>query len=578
MPIHNKQVADTLLEYANYLELNDENPHRVRAYRNGARTLMEQSEKLTHWIKKDKDLSKLPGIGSSLAEKIEEIIKTGKLKELEQIKKDIDIDVENLKQIEQLGTERIKTLYNELGIKDIDSLKKALKNNKLQELEGFGKKMEDKIKEELKSFSKKEDKRYKWPDAEEVIMPFFKYLQDFKDVEKLDIAGSFRRRKETVGDIDILAVTSKRKELVDYFTNFEDVDKVLSKGKKRSSVVMNTGLQVDLRMIEKEKHGAALMYFTGSKEFSVELRKIAIEKNLKLNEYGVYKEDKLLAAKTEKAVLDKLGLHYIAPELRENRGEIELAQKKENQLPHLIKEEDLEGDLQCHSKWSDGKNTIKEMAEKAIGKGYSYLAITDHSKKVSMANGLDEKRLREQMEEIDKLNEDAFKNKNFRLLKACEVDILEDGSLDLPDSVIKELDIVLCAVHYNRKLPAKKQTGRIIRAMDNKYCNIIVHPTGRLINEREPYDINIEKIMDAAIERNCFLEINSDPDRLDLNDINAKMAKDKGLKLSISTDSHSTSGLDHINYGIGQARRGWIEKEDVINTRPWNQLKKLLKR
>lgn len=578
MPIHNKQVANLLLEYADYLELNDENPHRVRAYRNGARTIMEQSEKLSDWIKKDKNLSKLPDIGSSLAEKIEEIIKTGKLQELEEIKKDIDIDVENLKQIEQLGPERIKTLYEELGIKDIDSLQKALENNKLQELDGFGKKMEDKIQEELKSFSKKEDKRYKWSDAEEIILPFFEYLQDFKDVEKLDIAGSYRRKKETVGDIDILAVTSKRKELVDYFTSYEDVDKVLSKGEKRSSVIMNTGLQVDLRMIEKEKHGAALMYFTGSKEFSVELRKIAINKNLKLNEYGVYKEDKLMAAKTEKAVMNKLGLHYIAPELRENRGEIELAQKKDNQLPQLIKEDDLKGDLQCHTKWSDGKYTIKEMAEKAIDKGYSYLAITDHSKKVTMANGLDEKRLRKQMEEIDKLNEEAFKSKNFCLIKACEVDILEDGSLDLPNNVLKELDIVLCAVHYNWKLPGKKQTERIIKAMDNKYCNIVVHPTGRIINNRKPYDVNIEKIMDAAIERNCFLEINSDPNRLDLNDIHAKMAKDKGLKLSISTDAHSTSGLDHIKYGIGQARRGWIEKEDVINTRTWNQLKKLLKK
>jgi DNA polymerase (family 10) len=336
---------------------------------------------------------------------------------------------------------------------------------------------------------------------------------------------------------------------------------------------LRTGLQVDLRIVEKNEFGAALLYFTGSKEHSVELRKIGQEKDLKVNEYGVFSGKKKLASKTEEKMYKALGLRYIEPELREDKGEFEAS--RNNNLPKLVELDDIKGDLQTHTKASDGKYSLKEMVEGAQDLGYEYYAVTDHSKKVTMANGLDEKRLTKQIEEIDKLNK---KMKQIKILKSIEVDILEDGSLDLSDDILKELDIVICSIHYNMNLSKKKQTRRVLKAMENPHFNILAHPTGRMINKRSPYDIDLEDVMKEAKDKGCFLEINANPDRLDLNDDHARLAKEIGLKLSISTDAHSTDNLHFMKYGVAQARRGWLEKDDVLNTRSWEDLKKLLKR
>jgi len=360
---------------------------------------------------------------------------------------------------------------------------------------------------------------------------------------------------------------------MDAFVGYEDVERILSKGSTKSSIVLHSGLQVDLRVLPQPSFGAALLYFTGSKAHNVALRTMGVKMKLKISEYGVFKGSKRVAGKTEKEVYDFLGMEYIEPELREDRGEIEAAKK--GNLPKLVRIEDIRGDLQSHTKATDGKYSLEEMAEAARKKGYEYLAITDHSKRVTMANGLDEKRLAKQIKEIDKLNE-GFRN--FRILKSVEVDILKDGKLDLPNSILKELDIVICSVHYNFNLTRQQQTRRVLKAMENSYFNIFAHPTGRLIGEREPYDIDLEEVLKQAKQNGCFLEINAQPERLDLNDVNSKMARDHGVKLAISTDSHTVDQFAAMRYGVWQARRGWLEADDIINTRSWAQLKKLIKR
>jgi DNA polymerase (family 10) len=360
---------------------------------------------------------------------------------------------------------------------------------------------------------------------------------------------------------------------MDRFAGYEDVRKVISKGKTRSSVVLRSGLQVDLRVLPQASYGAALHYFTGSKSHNIAVRKLAVKKGLKINEYGVFKKDKRIAGKTEKEVYDTVGLPFIEPELREARGEVEAAGK--GRLPDLITFDKLRGDLHTHTKETDGHNSLEEMTKAAKDRGYEYIAVTEHSKKVAMAKGLDAERLRKQITAINRLNE---KLEGITVLKGIEVDILKDGSLDLSDDILKELDLTVCSVHYNRNLSEKEQTERIIRAMDNPYFNILGHPTGRLINEREPYRVDMEKIMEAARDRGCFLEINAHPDRLDLPGRYCKMARDMGLKMVISTDAHSLADLDFIRFGVDQARRGWLEAKDVLNTRSLKQLKQLLKR
>jgi DNA polymerase (family 10) len=572
MPILNTDIADIFNKFADLLDIQGANPFRIRAYRNAARTLYNLPRNMSDMIEEGTDLTNLPGIGKDLAEKIREIVKTGSLSKLEEIEAKIPSGLNKLFKISGLGPKRVKALYQSLDVRDLKDLKKAAETGKIHELKGFGRKMERSILEDLEQMEEKEE-RIKLLNAEQRAKPLLAYLKETKGIKEVVVAGSFRRRKETIGDLDILVTCENGSKVMDRFTNYEDVLKVISKGTTRSSVVLRSGLQVDLRVLSRVSYGAALHYFTGSKSHNIAIRKLAVNKKIKINEYGVFKKEKRIAGKTEKEVYDAVGLAFIEPELRENRGEVEAAQ--EGRLPVLLNLEDLRGDLHTHTKETDGRSSLEEMAKAAKDRGYEYLAVTEHSKKVAMAKGLDARRLKEQIEEIDRLNE---KLEGIILLKGVEVDILKDGSLDLPDEILKELDLTVCSVHYNRNLSTKKQTERIIRAMDNPYFNILAHPTGRLINEREPYDVDLEKIMEAARDRGCFLEINAHPDRLDLSSRYCKLANEIGLKVVISTDAHSLADLDFMRFGVYQARRGWLETEDVINTRSWEQLRKMLQR
>ncbi len=572
MPVQNKEIADILNEVADYLEIKGENQYRINSYRNAARTVMGLSESISQMARDEKDIQAIPDIGESMAEKITEISQTGKLKQLEKLRKQFPESLRDIMKLEQMGAKRTKILYGELNIESVDELQKAAKEGKIEQLEGFGEKTTKKILKEIKQFSEKGgSERFKLHDAVEMIQPMLKYLE--KEMDNITIAGSYRRMKETVGDIDLLCSAKDPEKAMQHFCDYEEVQDVLSHGETRSSVRLRTGLQVDIRIVNKKSLGAAKLYFTGSKAHTVALRKMAKENDLKINEYGLYKGKKRVAGKTEKEMYKKLGLQYIEPELRENRGEIDAA--KNNDLPGLLTLKDIKGDLHTHTNATDGKNTLKEMAEAASEKGYSYFAVTEHSKKVAMAGGLNESDLEKQIREIDALNK---KLKKIKIIKGIEVDILEDGNLDLPDTILKELDLVIGAIHYNLNLTKKKQTRRILKAMENPYFNILAHPTGRMINRRSGIDINMEEIMGEAADIGCFLEINSNPDRIDLSEKNIRKALDAGVKLAISTDAHSTGNFDYIKYGVAQARRGWMGKANIINTRSLPELKKLLKR
>jgi DNA polymerase (family 10) len=570
MAVTNAQIAKIFDKIADLLEIKGENVFRVRAYRMAARTINDLSHDLNEMIKQGADLTELPGIGKDLAAKIAEIEKTGTVPLLENLKKEIPEELLDIMYLSGLGAKRVGKLFFALGIKNRGDLQEAAKAGKIRDLPGFGIKIEENILAELQQNADVK-KRLMLYEVEQIVEPLLKYLRNLSGVKKVEAVGSLRRKKETIGDIDILAIAKDHAALMQKFIKYESVQSVLVHGENKTSVQLDSGLQVDLRVFNEESYGAAMLYFTGSKEHNVELRKIAIKKVLKLNEYGVFKKEENIASKTENEVYKSLGLSFIPPELREERGEIALAAK--NRLPKLIELSDIRGDLHAHSNKTDGRMPIKEMAEAAKVLGYEYMALTDHSKHLAMAHGLDEKALRKSIAEIDELNS---KFKKFTILKGIEVDILEDGTLDLDDDVLKELDIVVAAVHYKFNLSREKQTKRIIRAMDNKYMNILAHPTGRLINEREPYEIDIEKIILAAKERSKILELNSHPNRLDLNDLHCKMAKEAGVKIAISTDAHSINNFNLMIYGINQARRGWLEKDDVVNTRNLRELRSIL--
>jgi DNA polymerase (family 10) len=452
-------------------------------------------------------------------------------------------------------------------------LRQVAEEGEIRELHGFGEKIEQKILDDLERQGEEEEERTKLNVAEDVAQPLVDYLQAGEGVERVEVAGSYRRRKETVGDLDILAISASREEVIQHFTEYENVAEVVSEGETRSTVALRSGLQVDLRVVEPESYGAALFYFTGSKAHNIAIRNIAIDQGLKVNEYGVFEDEEQIAGETEEEIYDLFDLPYIAPELREDRGEITAARKGE--LPHLIELADLRGDLQCHTTASDGRNSLEEMAQAAQEMGHEYLAITDHSSYVSVTQGLEADELAERIDEIQQLDKEM---EDIRLLTSIEVDVLEDGSLDLPDDVLDRLDVVIFSVHTKFDLPIDEQTERIIRAMDNPHVHILAHPTGRRIGKRPGYQVDLERVMEAALERGCFLEINAQPERLDLDDVYAKRAKEMGLKVAISTDAHSTSELRGLRFGVYQARRGWLEPADVLNTRSWNEARELLKR
>ena len=561
MPVHNSDIAAIFNKTADLLEIKGKNAFRVRAYRNAARSIEDLAGRITDMIREGKDLSSLPGVGKDLAGKIETIVQTGDLPLLQELEDEFPEGIHLLLKVEGLGPKKVKKLYEELNISDIDSLNESLRNAEIRELPGFGKKTEENIRKSLETFQPGES-RVTLMKVEELVEDLVDYLEKEKNLHRITVAGSYRRKKETVGDIDILATSSSSNKGMEHFVRYEDVDRVVSKGSTRSTVILRSGLQVDLRIVEAKSYGAALYYFTGSKEHNVAVRKRSVEQGLKMNEYGVFRGDEQTAGREEKDIFEQIGLPFIVPELREDRGEIEAAE--EDRLPDLITLDDIRGDLHVHTTATDGNNSLKDMAKAARERGYSYLAVCDHSRHVSVAGGLDENDLAEQIDAVDELNE-TFDN--FRLIKGIEVDILEDGSLDLPDDILQRLDLRVCSLHYKFNLSEKKQTKRVLSAMENPYFNIFAHPTGRLLGERKAYAIDIDTIMDKALETGAVLELNAYPERLDLNDIHLKAAKEKGLKIVISTDAHSTNGLSFMKYGISQARRGWIEKDDVLNTR-----------
>jgi DNA polymerase (family 10) len=575
MPIHNNDVAGIFDELADLLEIRGENPFRIRAYRNAARTVAGLTRSVGDLAAQEKGLDGLPGIGKDLADKIRTIVATKKLPLLEDLKKELPEGLITLMRVRGLGPKKVAALHKALNVASLEDLKKAATEGKIRELPGFSEKTERTILEEISRTPVKgrAPERFKLAVAEQIVTPLFEELKKAKGVEEIAIAGSYRRRAETVGDVDILAAAGESADVMARFVAYDDVEKVLAAGETKASVVLRGGLQVDLRVVPLASFGAALHYFTGSKSHNIAVRLMGVKRKLKVNEYGVFRGKKMIAGRTEEEIYKLFGFPYIEPELREDRGELQAAAKGE--LPRLIRLEDLRGDLHSHTTETDGRFTAAEMAEAAKALGYEYLAISDHSKRVSMARGLDEKRLAKAIKGIDKLN---ARLKGITLLKAIECDILADGSLDLPDSILKELDLVVASVHYNTKMAKEKQTERIIRALDNPHVHILGHPSGRLINERPAYDIDLEKVMWAAVERGCFMELNSHPDRLDLDDVHCKAAKAMGLKVALSTDAHSLDDLRLMRYGIGQARRGWLEPADVVNTRPLAELRKLLKR
>jgi len=572
MPVHNSEIATIFDHVADLLEIEDANRFRVRAYRNAADTIRDLGRSLEDMLEEGADLSDLPDIGEDLADKIAKIVRTGQLPLLEEISDDVPEAIVKATRIPGIGPKRARALFKALDLSSVDDLRDAAEEGDIAEIEGFGEKTQTRIRKELKE-GVIEDERLRLDVAEDFAAPLMEWIRNIEGVSKAEIAGSYRRRKETVGDLDILVQGEDGSAIIDCFTEYDEVEDIASKGKTRSTVTLRSGLQVDLRVIPEPSWGAALYYFTGSKSHNIAGRRRAQDRELKLNEYGLFDGETRIAGATEKEVYDGIDLPWIHPVLRESRGEIEAAENGE--LPELVESEDIKGDLHAHTTASDGKNSLKEMAQVAQDKGYEYLAITDHSKSQTQAGGLSEDALHRQVDEIAELNDEFH---GIRLLASCEVDILEDGRLDFPDKLLERLDLVVASVHSKLDLSEDKQTERLIRTMDNPLVSIIGHPTGRQIGERKAFALDMEQVLAAAKDRGCVLELNANPIRLDLKDVHCRLAAETGVDIAISTDAHSTGGLDNMRYGIDQARRGWLAAENIVNTRSWGNLSKMLRR
>jgi len=570
--MQNPDVARAFDEVADLLEIKDENPFRVRAYRNASRAIRDFPEAIADWVRGGRDLREIPGIGEDLSEKIAELVQTGDLTLRKQLLSKLPAGLLDLLRIPGLGPKRVKLLYSKLKIKSTADLAKALDKGKVTKLKGFGPKMEQKIREGLGQAHVTEQ-RMLLNEAEVQANALVAYLKQGGGIKDIAVAGSFRRRRETIGDLDLLVTSDDNAKVMDRFVKFGDVKDVLSKGETRSTVKLHSGLQVDLRAVDPAEYGAALQYFTGSKAHNVELRGIAQDKGYKLNEYGLFKGERRVAGKTEQEIYAKLGMDWMPPELREARGEIALA--RAHKLPTLVELKDIRGDLQMHTKATDGKATIDEMAHAAKALGYEYIAITDHSKRVTMALGLDPKRLREQWAEIDAWN---AKSRGFTILKSVEMDILESGKLDLPDDVLEEADYVLATIHYGINQSEKELTARLVGAAEHPWVDAIGHPTGRLLGKREPYPLDFEALARACAKSGCLLELNGHPERMDLPDTLAAAAKKAGVRLVLSTDSHQPNNLVFMRYAVDLARRAGLEAKDILNTRPLDEFRRGLKR
>ncbi len=572
--MENADIAKIFEEIADLLEIKNENPFRVRSYRNAALIISGLPESLRSIVERnEQELENIPKIGKSIHEKIVEIIKTGKCKFHDELLKELPPGLLELLEVSGIGPKKVQLLYDKLGIKSVEELEKAARDGKLRDLPHMGEKTEEKILkaiEELKSHKG----RFRISLALTYAEPLIDYLKKIPGIIKVEPAGSLRRWKDTVGDVDILVACKKGAVVMERFVKYPDVKDVLAKGETKSTVMLRSNLQVDVRVVEEIAFGSALQYFTGSKSHNIAIRDRAKRMGLKISEYGVFDEktDKWLAGRTEEDVYKAVGLPFIPPEIRENMGEIEAAEKGE--LPELIEVKDILGDLHVHTRESDGIHTLEEMVAYAMQKRYEYIAVTDHSKALGITHGLDEPRVLKQIKEIDRINSQL---KGFRILTGTEVDIKGDGSLDLDADVLKKLDCVVGAVHSRFNMTMEDMTDRIITAMATGLVNIIAHPTGRIIAAREPYPVDMPRLMQAAKKYNVILELNSYPERLDLNDSYLRLAKDMGVMVAISTDSHNRQHMDFIRFGIHTARRGWLEKKDVLNTRPLKEVLRILK-
>jgi DNA polymerase (family 10) len=565
----NQEIAEILVHISAILDIQGENPFKIRAYIKVSQTIENLTYQLSSLEDKDK-IMELPGIGEGIAKKIKELLETGKLKYYEDLKKSEYAPLIELLRIPGMGPKHAKLVHDELGVKSIEELKKAAEAGKLRELPGLGEKVEQNILQgiqQVQKFKERYSLAFIYPRAQNIVAE----LKKIKEIKQITLGGSLRRMKETIGDVDILVSSDKPKPVMGAFINLPQRAKVLSEGSTKSSILTKDGFQVDIRVVKPVSFGAAQHYFTGSKAHNIRIRSLGQDKGLKINEYGVFRGQKSVAGKTEEEVFKSVGLPYIPPELREDQGEIEAALK--DRLPHLIQLKDLKGDLHVHTEWTDGGNTIEEMAQAAKKRGYKYIAICDHSPTVGITNGLTEERLLKQIKEIEKQNR---KLKDFKILSGIEVDIRSNSQLDLEDDILKKLDVAVAAVHTKFTQPKDEMTKRIIKAIENPNVDIIAHPTGRLIGKREPYQVDMDKIMDACKANGKVLELNAYPERLDLSDINCRKAKEKGVKIAISTDAHADAHLEWMKFGVATAKRGWIEPGDVINTLPMSKLLKLL--
>ncbi|MCW3141849.1 MAG: DNA polymerase/3'-5' exonuclease PolX [Methanophagales archaeon] len=573
----NLDMARIFDEIADILEVKGENPFRIRAYRRAARTIETLAQDLKVIAERGgvSELKKIPGVGEGIAKKIVEIAKTGDCRKHRELIQEVPPGLLELLAIPRLGPKTIAKVHDEVGISSIEELEEAAKSHRLEGIPGLGAKVEENILKGIEQY-----RRYKGrkllsealPRAESIVNE----LKKLDAVDKITLAGSLRRMRETIGDIDILVVSKRPMEVMDAFTSLDGVEDIVAKGDTKSSIVLK-GIDVDLRVVDAASFGAAAHYFTGSKHHNIRIRELGVKRGLKINEYGIFRGDEKIGGEDEEDVFKSVGVAYIPPELREDRGEVEAA--KENKIPKLVELSDLRGDLHVHTKWSDGKNSIEEMAETAISLGYRYIAVADHSPAVGIAGGMNEEKVKKREKEIEKVNEKFEKEgTNFRVLSSVEVDIKSDFSMDFPDEILKSLDLVVGAVHTKFSQDRDTMTKRIVTAMENPNVDIIAHPTGRVLGKRDPYEVDMERLMEVAKDTGTVMELNSFPDRLDLNDMHCRMAKDYGVLVAISTDAHDTMQMGAvIKYGVATARRGWLEAKDVVNTRGLEEMMGLVK-
>jgi DNA polymerase (family 10) len=559
MRMKNKELADLFERMADILEFKGENPFKISAYRKASRILGDLTQDIEEITEKG-ELKSVPGIGEGMAEKIAEYLKTGKIFKFEEVRRGVSDELIAIMDIPGMGPKTLSIIHKEKGVGNLSQLEQALEDGSLLGLFGMGEKKIENIRRGIQLFKQSKGRMnlgMAFPVAKRIV----EALRQKTGSKKIEWAGSLRRMRENIGDIDILATGPDKEKIVHSFTHLPEVKEVLASGETKASIIVEGGIQIDLRVVEKDSYGAALQYFTGSKAHNIHLRGIAKTRGIKINEYGVFKGEKKMGGREEKEVYKALGMDWIEPELREDRGEIEASQK--GRLPKLIEESEIKGDFHIHSKWSDGTSSIEEIARTAEKRGYQYVAICDHSKSLKIAHGLDESRLMKQIDEIDRINE---KLKGFQILKGTEVDILSDGKLDLSERMLQKLDFVIGAIHSGFKQDKGKMTKRIIRALENPYLHIIAHPSGRLLGARDPYEVEMDEVMEAAKTHGKALEINAYFERLDLDDIHCRKAKEMGIRVTIGTDAHHLDQMWMISLGVAVARRGWLETTDVLNT------------